>query len=183
MKKIISFCFVCFISSSVLAGVCQFAPDCHYTIEQQIVRSAENYQEVAALGENFDPNAVYPCGGTLLQLAVIRGRVDVMAYVVNAGADMNQNVSLKGYEIDGAPDEIPFALFAARYSPSSEIIDTMLNSGVSFLVKDEYGRDALWYFEQNPVLRSSYLTKNGLSDLMSASERLERLRREASEED
>ena len=58
----------------------------------------------------------------------------------------------------------------------------MLNSGVSFLVKDEYGRDALWYFEQNPVLRSSYLTKEGLSNLMPNSERLERIRREAAEE-
>ena len=170
MKKIL------LASTISLFAVSAFALDCVYSQEQEIVRSAENYDEITELGETFDPNAQYPCGGTLSQLAVLRGNLDTLNYLHAYGADFNGNVSLKGYEIPGAPDEIPFPLFVARYAPNSQIMDVMINSRIDFKVKDSLGHDVFWYLEQNPVLRRSYLTKKGWDSLMPMEEIIERIK-------
>ncbi|MBO7483710.1 MAG: hypothetical protein J6T55_01130 [Alphaproteobacteria bacterium] len=169
MKKILLTSVLCLCSFAAFAEECAYAP------EQEIVRSAENFKEISALGTNFDPNKKYPCGGTLPQLAVLRGNLDTLDYLQSYGADYNAMVSLKGFEIPGAPNEIPFPLFVARYAPNSPIVDVMLNSGVNFKVKDSLGHDAMWYFERNPVLRRSYLTKKGIEELIPMKERLRKL--------
>jgi hypothetical protein len=102
--------------------------------------------------------------------------LDSLYYLYQHGANFNADVSLKGYEIPGAPDVIPFPLFVARYSPNSQIVDTMLNSGIDFKAKDSMGHDVFWYFEQNPVLRNTYLNKKGWDSLIPVSERLERVK-------
>ena len=168
MKKILLTSTLCLFAASA------FALDCAYAPEQEIVRSAENYNEIKELGDSFDPNATYPCGGTLSQLAVLRGNLDTLNYLHAYGADFNGNVSLKGYEIPGAPDEIPFPLFVARYAPNSQIMDVMINSGIDFKKKDSLDHDVFWYLERNPVLRRSYLTKKGWDSLLPMDEIIKR---------
>ena len=170
MKKVLLTAAACLFAQSA------WALDCAYAPEQEIVRSAENYQEITKLGESFDPNKKYPCGGTLSQLALLRGNLDSLNYLHAYGANFNADVSLKGYEIPGAPDTIPFPLFVARYAPNSEIMDVMINSGINFKVKDSAGHDVFWYLEQNPVLRRSYLTKNGWDSLTPVSEIVRRIK-------
>ena len=172
MKKILLTSTICLFTAAAFASECAYAP------EQEIVRSAENFQEISQLGDKFDPNKKYPCGGTLGQLAVLRGNLDTLNYLHAYGADYNAMVSLKGFEIPGAPNEIPFPLFVARYAPNSPIVDVMLNSNVNFQVKDSMGHDALWYFERNPVLRRSYLTKKVLGELIPMTERIERIKKQ-----
>lgn len=170
MKKLLLSSVLCLLALPVMAQ------NCNYTKEQEIVRSAENMDEIQALGDSFDANAVYPCGGTLSQLAVVRGSLDSLDYLHAHGADFTATVPLKGYEIPGAPEAIPFPLFAARFSPNSVIIDTMINSGIDFKVKDSKGHDVFWYFEQNPVLRRTYLTKKGWDSLLPMAERIRRIK-------
>lgn len=171
MKKILLIA-TCLVAMPVLAQ------NCNYSREQEIVRSAENLEEVKALGSNFDANATFPCGGTLSQLAVLRGSLDSLDYLHAHGADFNTMVSLKGYEIPGAPEEIPFPLFVARFSPNSVVVDAMVNSGINFKVEDSMGHDVFWYFDRNPVLRHTYLTKKGWDSLIPVTERLRRIKNE-----
>ena len=159
MKKVLLTTAICLFSISAMALDCAYAP------RQQIVRDAENWGEIEALGDKFDPNEKFLCGGTLSQLALLRGSLPSMSYLYERGADFSAMVPMAGYEIPGAPAEIPFPLFAARYSPNSQIIDVMLNSGIDFTVKDSAGHDVFWYFDKNPVLRHSYLTKRGWDSL------------------
>jgi len=167
MKKYIAIMLALSVVGSV-AGV--RAEECVYAPEQEVVRRAENTNEIWALGGTFDANKTFPCGGTLTQLALLRGNIDNMDYLVKHGADLNAEVSLAGYEIADAPETVPFPLFAARYSPNSAMIDYMLNEGINFKITDSKGHDVFWYFEQNPVLRSTYLTKKGEKSLMSVRE-------------
>jgi len=169
MKNFLLLSVLCLLS---IPGIAQ---DCAYTREQEIVRGAENLREMSALGENFDANATYPCGGTLAQLAVLRGNLDSLDYLYAHGADFDALVSLKGYEIPEAPDEIPFPLFVARYAPNSAIVDAMVNSDINFKVQDSLGHDVFWYFERNPVLRRSYLTRKGWDSLIPIGERIRRI--------
>ena len=169
MKKIMLIASVCMLSLSVMAE------ECNYTREQEIVRSAENFEEIQMLGDNFDPNMVYPCGGTLGQLAVLRGNLSTLNYLKEHGADFSKNVPLKGYEIPEAPSEIPFPLFIARYSPNSEVVDSMINSGMNFRVTDSLGHNVFWYLDKNPVLRNTYLTKKGWDSLLPIAEIIRRI--------
>ena len=152
------------------------ALDCAYAPEQEIVRSAENDKEFSKLGDSFDANATFPCGGTLSQLAVLRGNLDTLIYLYKHGANFTGDVSLKGYEIPGAPDEIPFPFFVARYAPNSAMMDAIVNMGINLKVKDSLGHDIFWYLEQNPVLRRSYLTKKGWDSLVPMQERIKKMK-------
>ena len=170
MKKIGVLLGMMLMSTSVMAL------DCAYTREQQLVRDAEIVTDLHdgfdELPANFDMNAQYACGGTLMQLATLRGNPDNMEYLLDRGANPNATVSLKGYEIPGAPDSVPFPLFVARYAPASSLIDLLLEYGADFHATDSMGRNVFWYFEQNPVLRNSYLTKRGYTALKPLRERL-----------
>ncbi len=156
--------------ATTLTSLSCVALTCTYTAEQEMVRSAENMMEIRQLPNSVDVNQDYDCGGNLMQLAVLRGNPPVFEYVHQLNGDLNRMVSLKGYEIDGAPDKIPFVLFAAKYSPTSSIIDYIIERGADVRVKDSNGHDIFWYFDQNPVLRKSYLTKKGLKGLRPLSE-------------
>ncbi len=169
MKKILT-CIMC--GMSITAG----ASDCLYHTNQQLIRNAENLQDIAGI-ENIDVNQSYPCGGNLLQVAVVRGNPDVFAALLEQGANYDTNVSLTGYEIKGAPENIPFVLFAARYAPTPAILDSLLRVAADMKVKDSNGHDIFWYFEQNPVLRDTYLTKEGHKGLISPALRILNARR------
>ena len=169
MKKILLTTTLCLFAVSVMAA------ECNYSKEQEIVRSAENFAEIEALGDDFDANAIFPCGGTLSQLAVLRGNLSTLNYLEEHGADFKGDVSLKGYEIPGAPSSIPFPLFVARYAPNSEIMDSLINGGMDFKVKDSLGHDVFWYFDKNPVLRNTYLTKKGWDSLLPIAEIIRRI--------
>lgn len=167
MKKLALFLTTTLISGAVLA-----AP-CNYTADQEVVRSAENMMEIRKLPISADVNAPQTCGGNLMQLAILRGNTSNFIYLVEErNGDINQDVSLKGYEIEGAPDKVPFILFAARYCSDSSTMDYMIERGVNVRVKDSNGHDVFWYFEQNPVLRKSYLTKKGYNSLIPLSEQI-----------
>lgn len=171
MKKLTLFLTVALMSS---VG---WSETCTYTKDQEIVRSAENLQDIRRLPSSVNVNAENPCGGTLLQLAVIRGNPSIFNYLADMNGNFNAKVSLAGYEIPDAPDTIPFVLFAARYSSSSSIIDYMINKGADFKVKDSKGHDVFWYFDQNPVLRQTYLTKKGYAGLIPLAQKIAAERR------
>ena len=170
MKKIGALLGVVLCSTSVLAL------DCQYSVEQRAVLDAEIVTDLMEVfPEKFDANVQYPCGGSLLQLATIRGNADNMEYIIEmGGADPNAMVSLKEYPIADAPETIPFPLFAAKFSPASAVIDALIEYGANFRVKDSKGHDVFWYFEQNPALRNTYLTKKGYEGLLPLRERMRR---------
>ena len=167
MKKIgIMLGMLCF-STSVLALECEYAP------AQRAARDAEIKTELKEmLPADVDLNATYPCGGTVAQLAILRGNPDNMEYLLANGLDPNAEVSLKDFKIPGAPDKIPLPLFAAYYSPASPIIDIMIEYKADFHAVDSLGHNVFWYFEQNPVLRNSYLTKKGYEGILPLRERI-----------
>ena len=79
MKKLTLFLTVALMSSVGWSATCT------YTKDQEIVRSAENLQDIRRFPSSVNVNAENPCGGTLLQLAVIRGNPSIFNYL----ADMN----------------------------------------------------------------------------------------------
>ena len=167
MKKILLATALILISTHVYA----VNPDCKYTQDQQIVRDAEYIADMELLGTDKKRiNAHNSCGGTLLQLATLRGNIDVIQYLLMNGADTETLVSIKGYEADfdkDTPDEIPLIMWAARYAQHGELFQVFLNHEINAFVKDSEDHDIYWYFEQNPVLRNSYLTKAGDKELIS----------------
>ncbi len=164
MTKIILF-FICLSSFVAMADTCE------YTRHQQAVRSANTRQDVSFLSQS-DIAKENPCGGNLMQLAVLRGNLEVFYALLENGGNVETLVSLADYPIDNAPDKIPFVLFAAKYSPSSMIIDTLINMGADMKVKDSKGNDIFWYLNQNPVLHTSYLTKKGYTPYVPLNERI-----------
>ena len=167
MKKILLATALILISTHVYA----VNPDCKYTQDQQIVRDAEYIADMEVLGTDKKRiNAHNSCGGTLLQLATLRGNIDVIQYLLTHGADTDTPVSIKGYEADfdeDTPDEIPLIMWAARYAQHGEIFQAFLNHEINAFVKDSEDHDIYWYLEQNPVLRNSYITKSGDKELVS----------------
>ena len=167
MKKILLATALILMSTHVYA----VNPNCKYTQDQQIVRDAEYIADMEVLGADKKRiNAHNSCGGTLLQLATLRGNIDVIQYLLMNGADTETLVSIKGYEADfneDTPDEIPLIMWAARYAQHGEIFQVFLNHEINAFVKDSEDHDIYWYFEQNPVLRNSYLTKAGDKELIS----------------
>lgn len=167
MKKILLATALILISTHTYA----VNPKCKYTQDQQVVRDAEYIKDMEILGSDKKRiNAVNSCGGTLLQLATLRGNPDVIQYLLTHGADTDTPVSIKGYEADfdeDTPDEIPLIMWAARYAQHGEIFQAFLNHEINAFVKDSEDHDIYWYFEQNPVLRNSYITKSGDKELVS----------------
>jgi len=163
------------------------ALECAYTPAQKAVRDAEIVTDLmATLPKNIDMNATYSCGGTLGQLAILRGNSDNLEYLLDLGLNPNAEVSLKEYKIPGAPETIPFPLFAAYYAPASSLIDILIEYDANFHAVDKAGHDVFWYLEQNPVLRNSYLTKKGYEGILPLRERIriarERMLQEEAEE-
>jgi len=167
MKKILLMTFWGLLTTNAYA----VNPVCQYTADQQLVRNAEYIKDIEVFDKDTARiNAKNPCGGTLLQLATVRGNPDLIQYLLDNGADTQTPVSIKGYEADfdpTTPTEIPVIMWAARYAQHGEIMQIFLNYELDAKVKDSAGHDIFWYFDQNPVLRNSYLTKAGYGALKS----------------
>ena len=110
-------------------------------------------------------------------VTILRGNADNFHYLLDLGMNPNAEVSLMERPIPGAPTMVPLPLYAARYAPVLGIIDALIEYNADFHVKDKAGHDVFWYFEKNPVLRNSYLTKKGYEGILPFKERL-RLARE-----
>ena len=147
------------LSSGALAAEKEkTAGPCRYTVMQNMIRDARSHEPIFQMIESGilmdDPDIT--CGGNLLQLAVRRGNANIVnGLVTQIPEKVKETVSLDGFDIPGAPESIPFVLFAAYYAPSVEVFRVILNQKMPLNVRDENGRDIQWYLEQNPVLRKT----------------------------
>ena len=165
MKKLLLTCALgLLMSTSVDAAPTRGTNlNCAYSLLQSLVRDARDatqIKEYMSQGVNFDE--IPRCGGSLMQLAVLRGN----PYVLQALLEQDlkraaQIVSLDEFPIPGAPKRISLWLFAAYYAPNQQILDlikqAMLKIGANIAQPDDNGRGVLWYIEQNPVLRKTAL--------------------------
>lgn len=161
MKKLLLTCAL----GILMAGTAEAAPrsmnNCAYSPLQTLVRDARDATQILNYinqGVNFDE--VSRCGGTLMQLAILRGNPQVLLALLEQDLKRAaQIVSLDEFPIMGAPKRVPLWFFAAYYAPNEQIIDlmkqAMLKIGANIAQTDENGRGVLWYIEQNPVLRQT----------------------------
>lgn len=139
---------------------------CTYSPLQDVIRNARGTQDIAPIIQNkVDLNAVPRCGGTPLQLAVLRGNPQIVKALLEGGASVSEEVSLEGFTIPEAPEKVPVLMFAGFFAPRPEIVQLIIQAGADVLKTDENGENVLWYIEQNPVLRNTALSdeiKNAL---------------------
>ena len=147
------------LAALVMALPVMAADNCAYSPLQNLIRNVRKVEEITTLMNSGVPFNEKPrCGGSLMQLAVLRGNAQVLQALLqqNPGRS-NEMVGLQAYPIQGAPKEIPILLFAAYYAPNDQMLSSLVNAGADITKTDEYGRNLLWYMEQNPVLRNSDL--------------------------
>mgnify|MGYP000006700674 CR=1 FL=1 len=177
MKKILcaTVCGLCLISSAVSAqraisvGDNQGTGACSYTPLQEIIRDARSEADLAPITKNnVNLNAPVKCGGTVLQLAVLRGNPQVVRALLEAGADVKTPVSTQGFNMTGAPKEIPILHFAGFYAPRQDIVNLIISAGADVTATDENGESVLWYINQNPVLRNTALSDDIRNTLLLA---------------
>ena len=158
MKKLLLTCAL----GILMAGTVQAAPqkgNCAYSPLQTLIRDARDVTQIQDLiNKNVNFDEVPRCGGTLMQLAVRRGNVDVLTALLQQDLKRaSQIVSLEEFPIEDAPKKVPLILFAAYYAPNEYIIQLLQKANVDITQTDEKGRNILWYMEQNPVLRKTQL--------------------------
>ena len=141
-----------------------------YTPLQNLVRNARSVNEIAQLIQSGVPfDEPVRCGGSLTQLAVLRGNPDILqAILKQEPSRANAMVKLDGFPIPGSVREVPLLLFASYYAPNEQMIYRIVESGADISKTDSAGRNLLWYMEQNPVLRNTPLYDN-LNRLLLAS--------------
>ena len=146
------------------------AENCAYSPLQNLIRNVRKADEIVALmnrGVIFSEKV--RCGGSLMQLAILRGNPQVLQALLNQDPSRaNEIVELKDFPIQGAPKDVPLLLFAAYYAPNDQMIRLLVNAGADAAKADEYGRNLLWYMEQNPVLRNTDLYDELNDRLLSA---------------
>lgn len=91
-----------------------------------------------------------------------------MRALLEAGADVKTPVSLEGFNIPGAPKEIPILHFAGFYAPRQDIVNLIISAGADVTAVDENGESVLWYINQNPVLRNTALSDDVRNTLLFA---------------
>ena len=153
------------ISNGVFAGP---KDDCSYSPLQQVIRNARDAEDINKLiADNINLNTKPRCGGNVLQLATLRGNVNIFTALINSGKlPLDEKVSNSDYPIPGAPREIPLGFFIAYYAPSVGIMQTFINSGANLLVTDDKGETILWYMNQNPVLMNTEVTDYMMRQLL-----------------
>ena len=148
---------VCLLTVPAMA---QRSGECAYTPLQNLIinaRNADQIQNLMQQGVIFDEQV--RCGGSLMQLAIRRGNVQVLDAIVHQDPKrVNATVSLDAFPIQGAPKQIPLILFAAYYAPNKDIISLLVANNADISVVDDYGRNLLWYMDKNPVLKNTALT-------------------------
>ena len=156
MKKL-SLIAALLVSLSVLPV--KAATECAYSPLQNFIRNVRNHEDVEKyIKQGIQFNEKPRCGGTLMQLAILRGNPNVLVALLNQDRSRaNEVSSIEDFRIQGGPRQLPIVLFAAYYAPNQDMLIQLVNAGADFSVVDEQGRNILWYMDQNPVLRSSYV--------------------------
>ena len=166
MKKTL----VSLIALMMAAPVMASDNNCAYSPLQNLIRNVRTVNEINELlqrGVVFDEKV--RCGGSLVQLAILRGNPDVLQAILNqdrsrANAKVALTYSNNSYS-DNESKDVPVILFAARYAPNAEVVQKLVESGADITAVDSQGRNLLWYMEQNPVLRNTALSDR-LNNLM-----------------
>lgn len=149
-------CASLFILAGPALGAARGKGECSYTPLQEFIRSVRSEAEIRQLiDKQVNLNVKPKCGGSIMQLAIQRGNPQVVKALLEANVDIESNVSLDSFPIQGAPKEIPLLMFAAYYSPRPEIISLLMQAGVDVSILDSNGENVLWYMRQNPVLRDT----------------------------
>ena len=136
------------------------AGECSYSILQNLIRNVRTVDEINILiqqGVQFDEQV--SCGGSLIQLAILRGNPAVLNAILNQ--DKSRANSMVSLDLNNSSRQVPLILFASYYAPNADMVNELLKADPSIIAqKDESGRNLLWYMEQNPVLRNTPLYDN-----------------------
>lgn len=136
---------------------------CSYTPLQEIVRSAQNEDEVRSLierGVSFNDDM--RCGGNLLQLAIRRGNPNIVRLILEQTPSMASELVPTddfGDMPKTTPADIPLTAFAAYYAPNEAVMKEIIDNGGDIYAKDANENDIFWYMEFNPVLRKSRISE------------------------
>ena len=135
--------------------------ECIYHPLQDIVRSARSEKDIEPwIKDQINFNIDFRCGGSILQLAVMRGNPQILKILLEqGGVNPNELVSNEAFPIKGAPKVIPISFFAAFYAPRADILNLFMEYAEDSIYQtDMNGQNILWYLEQNPVLRNTDLS-------------------------
>lgn len=135
---------------------------CSYSPLQEVVRFANSANDIQRLvARRVNLNAPVRCGGSLVQLAILRGNVDVLKALLNSGADIKAPVKLSDFGISGRgmPQEIPLLFFAAYKAPNAEIFKTLIDAGLDVTEMDKNGESISAYLDENPVLAKTAIAE------------------------
>lgn len=168
MKKLSLFALV---GAVLFAGSAMAQTRCSYTLIQDKVRMSNSPADIQQLiNRRVNLNAPVKCGGTVAQLAILRGNADVLEVLLKNGVNAKEMVNMNsGFRIDGAPNEIPVLFFAARFAPNAEIVKTLIQNGADPLATDKNGETIMWYLNENPVLVETDLAKKLEEDILFSS--------------
>ena len=159
MKKSMITCMaLCGIGTVAMAGPVGFQEGCQYSQLQNMIRDARSHEQIFEFiksGVSMDDPTIM-CGGTLLQLAIRRGNPSIVNGILTQDKTRaNKPVPMAGFDIPGAPAQIPAILFAAYYAPNETTLKVMVDAGGNISVRGGMGHDILWYLDRNPVLRQT----------------------------
>lgn len=124
---------------------------CSYSPLQEVVRFANNASDIQRLvARRVNLNAPVRCGGSLVQLAILRGNVDVLKVLLDSGADTKAPVKLSDFGISGSgmPQEIPLVFFAAYKAPNAEVLKTLVDAGLDVTQTDKNGESISAYLDK-----------------------------------
>ncbi len=132
---------------------------CSYTPLQEMVRSAQNEEEIRSLAERgVNLGEETRCGGNLLQLAIRRGNPNIVRIILEQTPSLAASLVPTddfGDMPKTTPADIPLTAFAAYYAPNEAVMKEIIDNGGDIYAKDANENDIFWYMEQNPVLRKS----------------------------